>query len=134
MSDWLNTPIFNLLESGLNGLGLRQKVLADNIANNDTPGFKRSDVNFEKYLQAAVKSREDVAASQEKTALGKIVTAGISPQDFVERDESTSFRNDKNNVDIDLEMTRLAENNLHYNALITMLTSHLTILKGIVRG
>jgi flagellar basal-body rod protein FlgB len=52
---------------------------------------------------------------------------------FVIQDRSTSYRNDGNNVDIDLEMTRLAENTLHYNSLITMLTGHLNLYKQVIR-
>jgi flagellar basal-body rod protein FlgB len=54
MAGWIDTKIFALLEGGLDGLSLRQRVLADNIANNDTPGFKRSDVDFSKSFAGGV--------------------------------------------------------------------------------
>jgi flagellar basal-body rod protein FlgB len=53
---------------------------------------------------------------------------------FVIQDNSTTFRNDGNNVDIDLEMTRLAENTLQYNALARSLTSHLGMLRQVIQG
>ena len=134
MAGWLDTPLLNLLEGGLDGLGLRQKVLADNIANVDTPGFKRSDVNFDKVLQAAVDNQKNIAVSQEDATTGSVPATGMSAADFVVKDESTSIRNDGNNVDIDTEMTKLAENTLHYNALVTMLTSHLSLLKQVIKG
>ncbi|NLL52440.1 MAG: flagellar basal body rod protein FlgB [Peptococcaceae bacterium] len=132
MADWLNSSILNLLERGLDGLALRQKVLADNIANVDTPGFKKSDLNFEQYLQAAIDSRQD-----SRLPANKDITYNhswpVKARDFVEKDLATSFRNDGNNVDIDSEMTKLAQNNLHYDALTTMLIGHLSILKTVIK-
>jgi len=125
MAGWLDNPLFNLLEGGLDGLGLRQKVIADNIANVDTPDFKRSDVNFEKFLQAALDSK--------KSSSEKQFTAPMPSGNFVIKDESTTFRNDGNNVDIDLEMTRMAENSLHYNSLVTMLNAHLSLLRQVIK-
>lgn len=132
MAGWLNTPLLNLLESGLDGLGLRQKVLADNIANVDTPGFKRSDVNFEKLLQAAMEKGKKTSGAAGAAAPG-IAMPAVSTGNFVEKDLSTSFRNDGNNVDIDREMTMLAENTLQYDSLIRMLTYQFQMLKQVIR-
>jgi len=133
MAGWLDSQIFTLLERGLDGLGVRQKVLADNIANNDTPNFKRSDVNFEKFLQAALEAHQ--AAGQNGTAniSDGLKLAPLSAFDFIEKDQSTTFRNDGNNVDIDTEMVRLAENTLHYNSLVSMLTSQLLLLRQVIQ-
>ncbi|NLO96931.1 MAG: flagellar basal body rod protein FlgB [Peptococcaceae bacterium] len=133
MVDWLNDSVLTYLEAGLDGLSLRQKVLADNIANVDTPGFKKSDLDFEKYLQAFIDNRREMKLSPIRTS-ANFSPLRVTPYNFVEKDQSTSLRNDNNNVDIDLEMTKLAQNTIHYNALITVLTRHLDILKSVAKG
>ncbi|MCM1567372.1 MAG: flagellar basal body rod protein FlgB [Dehalobacter sp.] len=134
MAGWLDSPIFNLLEGGLDGLGLRQRVLADNIANNDTPDFKRSDVSFDKILQATMDSMNNTAVvSGTEPGHIPITGTGLTSNGFVVKDENTTYRNDGNNVDIDLEMTRLAENTLQYNSLSRMLTMHLSMLKQAIQ-
>ncbi len=98
-----------LLSGGVNPLlvralavaDLRHRVLANNIANAETPGFKASRVEFESLLQAAVAGGSDPAA--------------VAPQ--VVQDAGLSLTPDGNNVDIDTEMAALAGNQLWYAAL-----------------
>jgi len=134
MAGWLDTKIFTLLEGGLDGLSLRNKVLADNIANVDTPNFKRSDVNFEQVLQNAMQKKDPGHLELKRTSPRHLEGAALMSSQFVIQDNSTTFRNDGNNVDIDLEMTRLAENTLQYNALARSLTSHLGMLRQVIQG
>jgi flagellar basal-body rod protein FlgB len=47
-------PVTSVLHSALDGLALRERVIADNIANVDTPGFRASSVDFESSLQSAI--------------------------------------------------------------------------------
>lgn len=47
----LNSVSFQRLQGGLDAATKRQSVLANNVANNDTPNFKRSDVSFESFLR-----------------------------------------------------------------------------------
>ncbi|KUO65633.1 MAG: flagellar biosynthesis protein FlgB [Gracilibacter sp. BRH_c7a] len=132
MTNWLDSKIFTLLEGGLDGLSLRNKVMADNIANVDTPNFKRADVNFEKVLQAALKDK-DADIQLQRTSSVHFPGTTINGN-FVVKDNSTSFRNDGNNVDIDLEMTKLAQNSLHYNALSAAYTSHINMLRQVIQS
>lgn len=127
MSNWLDTRVLKLLEGGLDGLSLRNKVLADNIANVDTPNFKKSEVNFESILQSAI--GKDTLLPL-KTSLpghmpGVITGAGA----VVVQDNSTTIRNDGNNVDVDLEMAKVAENTIHYNSLAQALSTQLGIIR-----
>jgi flagellar basal-body rod protein FlgB len=57
-------PVFAVLNSALDGLSLRQRVIADNIANVDTPGFRATTVDFETSLRSAIESggRDEVSA------------------------------------------------------------------------
>lgn len=133
MADWLDSKILTLLEGGLDALSLRNRVLANNIANVDTPNFKRSDVNFEAVLKAAVAKNSGSQLPLKRTSPRHLPGIGTFTGEFVVRDNSTIFRNDGNNVDIDLEMTRLAENTLHYNALTRALTAQLGLLKQAIQ-
>jgi len=103
------------IQRSLDTAALRQRVIAHNIANVDTPGFKRSTVLFEDALSAALGGEGDPDERARRIA-------ATSPQ--VERIE-TSSRLDGNNVDIDMEAAELAENALRYEAL-----SRLAIARG----
>ena len=105
-----------LLERGLGASSLRQRVLAHNVANAMTPGFKRSRVEFEEQLAAAM-------------AEGKSPDA-VAPKVEIETD--TIGRADGNNVDIELEMTRIAENQLYYAALTRQLSDQFSRLRMVI--
>lgn len=131
MSGWLDNPVLTVLEKGLNASSLRQKVLADNVANVDTPGFKRSDVNFQAALDAA---KDRGSAPFLKTTVPRHIASSLAEnQSIVQTDRSTSFRNDLNNVDIDREMANVAENGLYYNALTRTISSQLGILRMVIK-
>lgn len=134
MAGWLDSKVFTMLEGGLDASSLRQKALADNIANVDTPGFKRSDVDFDSVLQAALKNKDAGDITLKRTSSRHFPGTGMVSGNFVIQDNSTTFRNDGNNVDIDLEMTRLAENTLQYNALSSALTSQLGMLRQVIQS
>ncbi len=129
MSGWLDNSVLSVLEKGLKASSLRQKVLADNVANVDTPGFKRSDVDFQLALNDALGS----ALSLKTTVPKHITRVGAENQSIVQTDRSTSFRNDSNNVDIDREMANVAENGLYYNALTRTISSQLGILRMVIK-
>lgn len=130
MAGWLDSKILNQLESALNATSLRNKVLADNIANIDTPHFKRSDVNFQAILAESMPKDQGVAL---KKTSARHLSGNRFPGAAVVQDNSSSYRRDGNNVDIDLEMTRLAENTLQYNALARIYSSQLNLLRQVVR-
>jgi flagellar basal-body rod protein FlgB len=120
------------LQQALGGLARRQQALADNIANVDTPGYKRKDVPFETQLRAnsggggqlATTSAGHIAAT---SAQGSLLS-GMSG----DRGRTSTGRNDGNNVDIDYEMTQLAETTLRYELLTQATTSRFSTLKEIV--
>lgn len=127
MSGWLDTPNIKVLEKGLDATSLRQQVLANNIANVDTPDFKRSDVDFAAVLGSVMKDPDQLAL---KTSSPQHFTSGASAGNgqAVVEDDSTTLRNDGNNVDIEQEMTNMAENSLQYNAIARAITAQFTNL------
>lgn len=121
---------YNLLKKALDAAEVRKKVLANNIANINTKGYKRHYVNFEdslnemkNELQLDVTSEKHITHNNKK--FGEIE---------VKRDESKSMRMDGNNVDIDNESANLAANTLKYNALIKQFNSRLSIKRYIITG
>lgn len=121
---------FLALEKGLEALALRHRVLADNVANANTPGFKRADVSFAAELAAYL----DRQAGRRGAPLrgGSGGAAGAGQAEFrprIWRMVTTSQRLDGNNVDIEAEMARLAENALLYEAAVRQLSAKLNCLR-----
>src|SRR4051812_784088 len=89
------------LEKALEGSTLRQTALASNLANVNTPGYQRKDVDFHTALQAAFEGGSDPRE------------AGFS----VQTDANAAMRADGNSVDPDVEAARLSQNALEYQSL-----------------
>lgn len=125
----LDKPTFRLLERSLDAASLRQKVIANNIANVDTPLFKRSDVRFEELLQQSISSQtiSGFRTDPRHFTIGSESKAVPSAQ--IIRDDSTIMNNNLNNVDIDYEMTLMAKNQLRYNAMTDLVNGSITKLK-----
>lgn len=122
------------MTQALSASSLRHKVLSNNIANVNTPGFKRSDVVFEDKLAAAMggNPRLSMTRTNEKHLPGRNDSADLSPTIFT--DTTTSLRTDGSNVDIDAEMAGVAKNTLYYEAVAQQLSRYFTNLKSAIRG
>lgn len=106
-----------ILERALDASWLRNKVTANNIANVDTPGYKRQKVEFEQFLAQAIDNKARGMITNERhipIGAGSINAVKIN----IREDNATSMRLDGNNVDIENEMAQMAKNNIMYNALI----------------
>ncbi|MFH1859647.1 MAG: flagellar basal body rod protein FlgB [bacterium] len=126
----------NICQKGLDAAMLRQRVISDNIANVNTPGFKKSHVTYEYYLQQALHEK------------GKMVTKVTDPRHIVWGGEpdptrvsaglviegDTIYKNDGNNVDINAEMTDLSKNTIQYEAITTRITSKFQLLNTVIKG
>jgi flagellar basal-body rod protein FlgB len=120
---------YSLLKNSLDASALRGKVIANNIANINTKGYKKFYVTFEDTLN------DSMGENTLKTNNNKHIQTGSSNGEVsVQRDESTSMRQDGNNVDIDLEMTNQAANELMYNALVKQVNSKISLSSYIIRG
>jgi flagellar basal-body rod protein FlgB len=104
------------LQQGMSGAGLRQQLLANNLANVNTPGFKRSDVDFQASLASALSSGD---------ATGAVGSLAFRPQ----VDSATSMRADGNNVSADQELADMTENAIQYEALAAVQKSRLEWLR-----
>lgn len=126
---------FNLMARGLDASSLRNEVIANNLANVDTPGFKRSDVSFEHELQKAMLGKQKLqgfVTNQKHIPIGGPSPGEIVPSVIPER--TTSIRNDGNNVDIDREMAALAKNSIMYSALTEEINGEFRKIKIAIEG
>lgn len=122
-----------LLRAALDGLAARQRVISNNVANVDTPGFKASRVAFEDALRRAM------GAEDGGLPLAKVQNAVAGPDDqlvdltpVVIQSNQTTRRVDGNNVDIDQQMVELAETNVTYNALAQLTSARLQLLRSVI--
>jgi len=121
----------NFLKSGLDGAWERQKAISNNIANVDTPHYKRKDIDFLSKLNAAMEDKSEISL---KTSNSRHISSEKKRPDSFKRDvfSASSFRKDENNVDIDVEMAELAKNNIYYNTLVNQLNSQFNRLKDVI--
>jgi flagellar basal-body rod protein FlgB len=106
------------LQAAIRGANMRETALAQNVANANTPGYQRKDVDFESSLRAALAD-------------------GSSPDNVqfsVQTDPSSPMEPDGNSVDIDTESSNLAENGLTYESLVSVEKSRIDILKSAIGG
>lgn len=104
-----------LLQRALAASELRQRVIAHNVANVQTPGFKRSRVDFERHLTSA---------------MSKSQLLSVQPNVVVEKE--TMGRADGNNVDLEREMTMMAENQIYHAALTRQFSDHFARLRSVI--
>ena len=134
----LNSTNLNYLPRAMTAATIRQEVIANNIANVNTPNYRKSVVEFEDMLAREIYGEEPDGKLKMVRTHDKHLP--FKPFDFhaeptITEDNTTIMRVDDNNVDIDIEMASLAKNQLYYNALATELGGHVTRLKNaITRG
>lgn len=120
---------YDLLKKSLDASEKRKEVIANNIANVNTKGYKSHYVTFEETLE---ESKKDIhLLNTNEKHIGNTEEYG---EINVERDESDSMRADGNNVDIDNEMANLAANYLKYNALISQVNNRMAMTRTVITG
>ncbi|MDH7576770.1 MAG: flagellar basal body rod protein FlgB [Bacillota bacterium] len=125
----LGAPLIPLLERALDGNWLRQQVISNNIANVDTPKYKRRDVIFEEKLKEVLGNTSTVSLVRTNPRHLAAVPCLDEVQPVITRSYESSWRNDGNNVDIEAEMAQQAANLLNYNLLTRLVTDQLGMLR-----
>ena len=121
-----------MLEQGIQASTLRRQLIANNIANVDTPGYKRAELSFESQIRRAVASETPPRLATYKTDARhidfnkKVDFTKVQPRISVEYD--TSYRNDGNNVDIDVESAQAATNTMQYNLMMELYSRNIKLL------
>ncbi|MGQ9856398.1 MAG: flagellar basal body rod protein FlgB [Fervidobacterium sp.] len=120
---------FDTLKTALDVQMKRQELHAQNIANAETPGYKKKYIAFEEYLQAS-KMKLKLSTTNEKhlPTFPKVVTAKQITQ------KSTSLTNDGNNVDIDMEVTEMVKDALRYQVLSRLMSANIDRYNTVIRN
>ena len=113
----------NVLSKAADASWVRNEVIANNIANNDTPDYKRQDVVFETYLQKALSGEGSLDKKVSNMNLGRLNATVYTDL------EELSYRLDGNNVDIATETANLAENQIRYYTLLDSMTQEFSRIK-----
>jgi flagellar basal-body rod protein FlgB len=103
-------PIAGKLEHYMDLLGARQKLVASNIANADTPGYQTQDIDFQAEFRNA---------------------SGLSPQ--VQEVAGLVSKNDGNNVSLDREARLLSENALRFSLASSLLRSQIQLVRSAIK-
>lgn len=121
----------NVLKTAADASWTREEVLTNNIANVDTPNYKRQDVEFKTYLNSAFEQ----AGGPNSTLTQKIKQmdlSGVTTRTYTDN-ASLSYRLDGNNVDLSTENVELAAEQINYNALIDSMNNEFTRFKAVIK-
>ena len=109
--------LLDLVGKALNVRSVYHKVIAGNIANADTPGFKEKDIDFKKQLDKQMSFSAGSVEIEE------------SPQD------SLGFATlDENTVNMETQVMKLTENSMYYDALVQALSKKFSLMRYIING
>ncbi|MDF2673256.1 MAG: flgB [Clostridiales bacterium] len=122
---------YYLIKKSLDASSERGRVIAHNIANVNTEGYKASHVVFEEKLNNVLSNESIGLRTTHKNHIsdGSSIST-ITPE--VAKDASTSMRLDGNNVDVDSEMADMAANSILYNTLISQANSRISMRRYII--
>jgi flagellar basal-body rod protein FlgB len=115
-----NDPQIDLLSRQLDIAGLRHRVIAQNIANVNTPNYRQLKVSFDQAFTRELDRQQFAQALQ------------VQPE--VTEGEGGAVRADGNNVDIDVELAELTKNTLLFRTYAQLMTTRLTLLRTAITG
>ena len=128
----IQTNVFdyiNVLNRAADAAWQRNEAISNNIANVDTPGYKRQDVAFESVLQKALGNNRYECMDEKVSNINLSRLRGRAYVDYA----NYSYRLDGNNVDIENENVMLAENQLKYQGLISSINQEFTNLQTVMK-
>ncbi len=129
----INSNVFdyiNVLDSTADASWTRNEILSNNIANVDTPGYKRQDLNFEDELERALGHSRYKTMDQK---VSDIKTKHLKAR-VVNDYSNFSYRTDKNNVDIETENVNLAANQIKYMGLMNSINNEFNNLNAVTKS
>lgn len=127
----LEMTTINALHDGMNGASKRHAAISDNLANVNTPGYKRKEVSFEENIASLYIDKDEVGRDLKSS--GYELNGGrLAARAVMHRVDDTTMRNDGNNVDPDREMAKLAKNQLHYKGMARMMQQQFRFLTDLL--
>ena len=128
----INSNVFdyvNVMGKAADAAWQRNEIIANNIANVDTPNYKRQDINFEAQLRRALgESRYETVDAK----VADLTSSELKARVYTDA-ANFSYRLDGNNVDIDTENVELASNQIKYNGIITGINHEFSNLKMVMK-
>ena len=118
----------NLLDKAADASWTRKTVIDNNIANVNTPGYKRQEVNFEDTLQRALK---DYQYESLDSKVDHLDLSDLNAETFTDY-ANYSYRMDGNNVDIDVEQSESASEQIKYEAITSSISSEFARMKAVI--
>lgn len=120
-------------KKALDAAWLRNDALSNNLANINTPGYKREDVDFDEILKNYLQnSSVDLLKTNSKHInINGDTLESLEPR--IDRETNISYRKDGNSVNIDTEMAELAKNQIKFNAITGQLNSQISRIKLAIR-
>ena len=119
----------NVLDKAADASWKRQELISNNIANQDTPGYKRQDIDFESELRHALKASKYTTVDDKVSNIKLSRLEGKQYTDY----GNYSYRLDGNNVDPEQEQVKLASNQLKYQGLMNSLTQEFQNLQSVMK-
>jgi flagellar basal-body rod protein FlgB len=113
----------NVLDKAADASWTRNELISNNIANVDTPNYKRKDIEFQTYLEQELQGEGSLDQKVANVDLNSLDATIYTDH------ENLSYRLDGNNVDIDTEQANLAENQIKYNALVESMSQEFSRIK-----
>lgn len=121
----------NILGKAADGAWARNEAISNNLANVNTPGYKRQDVDFQTQLKHALKESK-YPSLDSKVADANEHLRRLDPRAYTDI-PNWSYRMDKNNVDVDNENVELASNQLVYNGITNSIDNEFRNLKAVIK-
>jgi flagellar basal-body rod protein FlgB len=118
----------NVLDKAADASWKRNEIISNNVANVNTPGYKRKDVQFESYLTSELMGDNSLDKRVESTDLDMLDATIYTDH------SNLSYRLDGNNVDIDTEAANLAENQIRYYALLDSMSQEFSRLRTVLQS
>jgi len=119
------------LEKSLAYSTAKNRIIADNIANVDTPNYKAKKVVFKNVLASTM----DKTIQNKRTHSKHFSFGNMVDQSYVVRENTnTMYNHNGNNVDIDQEMAELAKNQIYYQAVVDRLNGKFSNIEKVIRG
>jgi len=118
------------LEHALDYSAKRNDVIANNIANVDTPNYKTQDVVFQHMLNDALSRQVEPKMTHPKHLPSSTIKKGYQTI----TNHNTMYSHNGNNVDIDKEMSNLAKNQIYYRSMVDRMNGKFHTLQTVIRG
>ncbi|HSW40580.1 MAG TPA: flagellar basal body rod protein FlgB [Acidobacteriota bacterium] len=115
--DFFNHQMLNAMEAYMSRLAQRQKIVASNLANIDTPGYRTKEISFHATMQELLSGSGEMMTNNPRHI--RAASTNSAPVNVYE-EAGLPFRNDSNNVDLDRELMKLGETSFGYSLMSQM--------------